>query len=252
MRSGASLGPALLGLLLCVRASASPERPIDPSNHDDRERMAAILLKRVAHISARPAPRPSDAFRNELQDGFGVAIAPRRVVCQSFIVHRAEKITIRGPNGKKSPARVLLYDVERRVAILEPEADVQTLGLEVVTIARAADRAMDQPLFALSATIEPYLLDGVLTDTGEAAELEGLLLSDLKLSRGMPAFDDRGRFVGYARAVEWDQNRLLLISGEVIAAARTATRTVDQSDAAPKKPPPPEPSGWIRGRPRGR
>lgn len=253
MRSSALLCLALLGLPR--HASAQPERPLDPSDHQDRERMATILLRRVAHVVAKPRPRKTDAFRHERRDGFGVAVGPRRVVCLSFIVERAESVTVRGPNGQKAGAKVILYDVERRVAVLEPDRDVAALGLEVVTPARAPERSLDQPLFALSATVEPFLLDGVLTDVGAADELEGLLMSDLKLAGGMPVFDDRARFVGYSRAVEWDQNRLLLISPEVIEAARTATRTPARGEPARTAPPPPEPepsSGWIRGTKRAR
>lgn len=250
MRAAALLG---LGLWLAPGPSAAgPGRPVDPTDHQDRERMARALLPRVAYISAKPRPKKDDAFRHERRDGFGVALAPRRVVCLAFIVERAASIQIRGPSGQTTPAKVLLYDVERRVAVLEPEREVSQLGLEVVTPAWAKDRSLDQPLFALTAVTEPFLLDGVLTDAGEADELGGLLMSDLKLAYGMPVFDDRARFVGYSRAVEWDTNRLLLISPEVIEAARTATRTEGRAERERRPPPPEESPVWLRGAPRGR
>lgn len=231
---------------LSAAAAAAPWRPVDPLDHRDRERMVEKLLKQVVYVSAKPIPTKGDAFKDEVQDGFGVAIAPRRIVCLNFIVDKVASVSVRGPIGKPIAAKVLLHDVERRVAVLEPEADVKTIGIEVASVSRAKDRSVDQPVFALSATIEPYLLDGVLTDLGHDSEVEGLLLSDLRLAKGMPVFDDRARFVGYSRTVEWDSNRLLIISTEVIESARTATKAAASVAPAPKKPPKEAPSGWIR------
>ena len=80
------------------------------------------------------------------------------------------------------------------------------------------------------------MLVGTVTDDGSAPELEGHVRTTLRLSAGMPVFDESARLLGYARTAVWDHEKTLLVTPAQVEAARTATRAVAKSPA-PQAPP---------------
>jgi hypothetical protein len=217
--------------------------PYDPMSSADQEALARRLLLHVPLLQVHLKETGAVEAENP-RTGYGVVLAEGVVVALSFLLQDAASVTLVGPKGR-GPARVALVDTPRRVAVLVPEVPLAQLGLyPVAGEVPATERALDMPVFALTATLDlSGVLQGVLTELGEQLELEGHPRSDLVLERGMPVFDARARLVGYARAVAWDRDRSMLVPPEKIKAARTAT-------AAPPRPPPTQrtarPPWWAR------
>ncbi|MCA9553240.1 MAG: hypothetical protein KC933_24605 [Myxococcales bacterium] len=232
--------------LVCLAALASPPppppakaagpaelartAPYDPLDASDQEAMAKRLLLHVPMLQV--AVKDTGAVLGENpRTGYGVVLAEDRIIALSFLVQDASAVTLVGPKGH-GPAKVAVVDHERRVAVLVPEVPLASLGLYPVKgVVPKRERVVDMSVFALVSTLElAGVAQGVLTDTGDQEELEGHPRVDLTLERGMPVFDARARFLGYARAVAWDRDRRMLVPPEQIKAARTAT-------AAPPRPP---------------
>lgn len=241
-----SAAALLAGLVLAQVPLPSPPAspapvPFDPSRIDAMSRMADRLRTHVPYLEITMRPEPGQPLADETIDGFGVAWGPRRIVCLSFLAEGAAEIRVRGPRGT-TRARAILRDVERRVAVLETAEPLASIGLVVPPLAPPTSRALDAEVFALvGTTLEAHVLVGHVLDVGDEAELEGHPRVSLKLMRGMPVFDDRARFVGYARAVAWDRDTAMIVTPEHIQAASTATTAA----RAPKKAAREEP-WWVR------
>lgn len=227
--------------LALLTATLIAQAPFDPARIDAMQRMADRLRTHVAYLDIELPAEPGQPLAETSRDGFGVAWGPNRVLCLSFLVDGAANVTVRGPRGTVA-ARVILADVERRVAILETASPLVGIGLVSAPAAPQTSRAIDAPVFALvGTTVESHVLIGHVLDEGTLAELQGHPRISLKLLRGMPVFDDRARFVGYSRAVAWDRDTAMIITPEHVRAAATATT----ARALPPKAPREEP-WWVR------
>jgi len=231
-----------LGLALCaslIVGAAPPalesNRVYDPMSTADQEAMAKRLLLHVPSLEIEVDDAHSTVWAENPRTGYGVVLSPRRVVCLSHLVQGATHVTIVGPKGR-GPAQVVLLDHERRVAILEPKVALHSLGLlPVAGVVAKPERSVDMPVFALVSTLDlSGVSQGVLTHLGTLQEYQGFPRIDLKLTRGMPVFDQRARLLGYSRVVAWDTDRFMIIPQEMIQAARTSSAARAQP-APPKK-----------------
>jgi hypothetical protein len=210
----------LLALAAAPPALPAEERIYDPMTLSDREALALVLRRHVAHLVVEIDRDASGIASADTRDGFGAVIAPRRVAALCFVVEHPKSIAVEGPAGAL-PGKVILYDAERRVAIVETAAPLAKIGLEPAGSAAASSLAKDDVVFALVSTAgTPNIVYGWVM-----SYFEGHLETSLKLSFGMPVFDRRARLAGYARTVAWDKIQNLLVTSEMIAAARTATAT---------------------------
>jgi hypothetical protein len=228
------VSPLWLVLLL-----AAPEpRRYSQLSIKDMEAMAPVLKSYVVEVTvelAQDGPMIDVVERT----GYGIAWGKDRVAVLAPVVDGAKKIRVLGPKRIPLEAELLLYDPNRRVAILGTKRPLADTGLVKPRIAPKR-RKEDDEVFALIATsAESGVVFGVITDTGEQPEYEGHPRVDLKLERGMPVFDERARFVGYSRVVAFDQDRYMLITPEQILSAQTAT-----SAASLPKPPDPSKKPW--------
>ena len=172
-----------LALALAVPAGATPlprkdagPREYNPAALADREALTEVLRTHVGYVESKFTPKRDEIASDDRRDGFGLAIGPRRLVCLSWIVHRADKVWITGPKKVRLPAKVLLYDIERRVALLETELPLSRTGLVAARPALAAQRSYDQTVYAILSTGDnPFLANGVLTEAGETPELRGAI-----------------------------------------------------------------------------
>lgn len=211
-------------LLASVIATAPPpQQRFDPLKLEDLEALGPLLRARVAHVEVKITPEKGQPNLIDARDGFGVPLDDRLVVVMSLIIQGEKHARISGPKGS-ARAKVLLEDPERRVAILEAERPLASLGLFAPPLAPVESRKAEAPVFALMST-EPEggVVSGEVLADGTEQELEGHPRISLKLRFGMPVFDDRARLVGYSRAVAWDTDQFLIVPPEMITAARTAT-----------------------------
>jgi len=211
----------MIGLLLVV-LGATP-RPYDPAQIGRMNELAVALRSHVAALDVGIAKEKDQPLLEEAREGYAVVWGPTTLACLSFLVEDATTIDVVGPRGKLA-AKVTLYDVERRVALLETQKPLATIGLVPAEKAPAASRGRDEILFALVGTnVEDNVISGVIVDDGSAAELEKHPRISLQLALGMPVFDPLVRFVGYARAVSWDKDRGMIVTADHVLAAKTAT-----------------------------
>jgi hypothetical protein len=228
---------AALVALLAIGAAPPKPRVFHPSSMHDLEDLVPVLRSHVAYVEAE-VDKHAD-LEESAHDGFGAVLDARHVVTLSFNVENARRVHVSGPAGPPLAAHIVLDDMERRVAILETEAPLSSIGLSPVTMAPREDRKLDADVFALTTTRpEATIVHGVLIYAGDDPEYGGHHRVDLKLNHGMPVFDDRARLVGYSRAVAWDKDALMLVTPELIAAARTSTGASGPADRKPasKKP----------------
>lgn len=199
------------------------EAPLSPLDTEDLSRAAKLLRSRVAYLrSSLPVPDGQPLVGGEV-DGWGLITGPKEVTCQAFLVKDASTILVHGPAGHLS-ARVVALDLGLRVARLRLSAEASRIGLRAAAPSPPESREVGMDVLALVSTRpEAGVVAGVLTELGEAAHLEGNLRSDLKLMRGMPVFDTRLRWIGLARAVDWDKDRAMLIPPELAAKASSST-----------------------------
>ncbi len=200
---------------------------------------AAKLRSRVVFIESTLKIDPEQPLLPDKATGYGVALSSRRIVALSFLVQGAQSIQVSGPQGSL-PAQVILYDVERRVTILETAQDLKTIGLEAIQTAGPTAWEADAEVFALTSNLEgATVLSGVVLVDPDYPKFPGLLRTTLKLGAGMPIFDGKLDFLGYARTVTWDQDPLMFVGMPVINAAMTATRAAAQPRKKREKPPRP-------------
>ncbi len=205
-------------LLLALLATAQVE--IDPLSTSDLDRLAGLLKARVAVIEVELIPNEDEPLRPEERLVYGIPLTPDRVACVAQLLEDHRALRIAGPGGRLSAA-VDVIDPEHRVAVLATPKPLSTIGLTVSEPLSAEAREMDAPVFALVATTdEATAMSGVITDPGYRPEHEGLPTVSLILQLGMPVFDEKLRWVGFARTVAWDKNRNLLITPEVVDEAR--------------------------------
>lgn len=224
----------LAGLLGAAEPTPKP-KIYDENRLEDLERLADVLRAHVALVEASQKVGKDSPFSDQEVDGFGVVLSPNRVAALSFIVQKAKEVRVTGRKGSMN-ARVVLYDVERRVAILETEDSLEKIGLFPAQIAPKESILEESTVFALTSTLEGAgVVSGILTDTGDMPEYEGYPRTTLSLSLGMPVFDAEARFIGYARAVSWDKDRAFLITMEHVREAQSAT-TARAKKAAEEKP----------------
>lgn len=229
-----------LGLLLGPGPGAAgprPERVYDYMALDDMEQLGRVLRRRVAHLRIELKPPPGQVAMDDERDGFGVPIEADLVATQALVLQDATKVVVEGPGGRL-PGEVVLYDAERRVALVRTRSPLARIGLETAPPCPPGERSEDLSLFALASTEGlPSPTHGWMTDDGSTPELEGHPRVSFSLSHGMPIFDARARWVGLARAVAWDSDKQLILPVELVAAARTATAAAAQEAvrAASKK-----------------
>lgn len=227
---------ALASSPAALAAPAKPERIYKPAALADLQALVPVLRTHVAHLEVEVAPSSDDPLRETERDGYAVVLDPHRLAVLSFTVENAKRIMISGPGDKRIPGLVVLSDVERRVAIIESKIALSQAGLVPAPIAPLASRRIEDDVFALVFSgQEATVMHGVFVYVGDDPEYGGHHRVDLKLARGMPVFDSRARFVGYARAVAWDKDPLMIVTPEMIQAARTATGAAARDSASPKK-----------------
>lgn len=224
--AGLSLGLGL-GLVLAGSAAARPAAaptPADPTRISDLEALAVRLKRHVAYLEVEVEPDPDTFGGDEERDGFALPLDARHLAVLAPTVDHARKITIHGPSGDPIVGQVVLYDLERRIAIVRGKQPLSRAGLFAPVLALKADRLEEEDIYTLVSTSrESGVVAGQLIDLGEQPELEGHLRINLKLKNGMPVFDALSRCIGYSRAVAWDPDQQLVITPELIQAARTAT-----------------------------
>lgn len=228
----------LLAAVLLASPARAEEAPriYEWINASDREALAAELFTRVAYLEVSVERDPDQPAMPARRDGFGAVIAPRRVAALSFVVEKAARVRVNGPKGHLDGA-VILEDVERRVAIVETKEPLSKIGLFPSETVPAAGFERNATVFALvSTTGQAGVVNGVVTAPVADPGLDGHLKISMKLAYGMPVFDTRARLVGYARAVAWDAFKDLLVTTEMIEAARTATAAATRRATDPEPP----------------
>lgn len=218
----------------------NPAQEVKVYDHLDLAAMAAlgaVLARHVAYVQVDVARGPDEIGMDATRDGFGVPVRSHQIALLSFIVDKAERVRVSGPTGEPIEAQVVLHDPERRVAIIETKRPLGAVGLEPPRWALKADLAEGQPVFAMLSTEgEPLAMSGWLLSPGDEHLFDGLPSANFTLRYGMPVFDNQARFVGYARAVFWDVQKNLLVTPEVITAARTSTAAAPSEPAKPTRP----------------
>lgn len=224
------MNPTPLLLLAALAAAPGAPRRYSQLAIKDMEELAPVLRSQVAEVRVELFPDGPILGEDE-RIGYGVPWGERRVVMLAPLLERAKKIWIKGPKGEQ-PARMILMDPVRRVAILETKAPLLQVGLRNVPTREKRERKVDDEVFALISTApESGVVYGVITQDGTEPEYEGHPRIDLKLDHGMPVFDDTARFVGYSRVVAFDQDRFMLITPEMIRDAQTATASASRKPA---------------------
>lgn len=206
-------------------AKTSARKTYSPWRLEDLDDLAEILKRHVALVEIEPTVTHGvETLDEPTRQGYGVAISPRRIAMLSFLAEGARTIRVVGPRGRPLEAQLVLYDVERRVAVVETRTPLKRAGLEAAPFAQRQDREIDQSIFALVSTLpQSGVIHGTITDLGEVEELDGIPHIDLRLERGMPVFDERARLVGFSRTVAWDLDPFMIVPAEKILSAQTAT-----------------------------
>ncbi len=230
---------ALLFLLLATTAHAE-ERRYRSLVSRDMDALSSVLRRHVAYLTIEPK-RGDSPISPVARNAYAAVLEPQRLVALAHLVDDADAIHVKGPKGSLV-AKVVLMDKKRRVAILETTAGLDTIGLFPAPRS-TAERKIDMELFALISTEgESGVLHTVLTHKGDIPEYEGHPRIDLKLTAGMPVFDDRAHLFGYSRVLAWDSDRFMVVPLEKVDAARTSTGAA----AAPPPPKAPEKPWWAR------
>lgn len=224
------LPAALLGPLIFSQTT-------DPLNANDLEALAQRLRARVAEIHVHVEVPEDLPLLNEEEIVYGVILDEHAVACVAQLLDRARALWVDGPGGRLLATK-RLEDRDRRVAILQTDAPLTSIGLEASPPLEPTAREADQPVFALIATTPgSTALTGVITDPGVQLHHEGHPTTTLKLTRGMPVFDAELRWVGLSRTLAWDPNDALLIPPELLKAAQAAASkpppTPDDEDQRP-------------------
>lgn len=217
---------AILLLVLSARPALAeePDRHFGAERTEDLHELARLLKRHTAYLEVKLEPIEDQPLAEKQRTGFGVVLEPTLVATNYFVVERAAEVFVLGPEHRRIRGEVVLADVKRRVALIRAERDLAETGLFPAEPLPKKEREKGLTVFALVSTRElSGVVDGVLTDTGAAPELEGHPRTSLALHLSMPVFDGDLRFVGYARAVAWDPDKLMLIPPEKISEARTAT-----------------------------
>lgn len=229
----------LLALLLVPRAAVA-ETVYSALDATSLDKMSGVLARHVAYLEILPK-RAASPMSPEPRNGYAAAIEPDLLVALSHLVDDAEKIEVIGPRGRLL-AEAVLVDRERRVALLRTSEPLAKIGLLPAPLAPIAERKRDMELFALVSTEGASgVMHAVITEEGDIPEYGGFPRIDLKLSAGMPVFDNRARLVGYSRVLAWDHDRYMIVPLEKVTAARTSTGA--SSAPAEKKP---ERPWWAR------
>ena len=237
----------ILWTALLIAAAPPGPKLYQSGEMRDLEAILPVLKKYVAYVRVEAKAKDSGPLEGEERDGFGVVLDQNKIALLCFITTDADKITVEGTNGKRSEAKVVLYDAERRVAILESKLPLKTLGLEPAPIAPKDARKLDGEVFALTTTgIEAAVLHGVFTYVGDEEEYGGHSRVDLLLERGMPVFDHAARFVGFSRNVAWDKDRQMLVTPEMIRDARTSTGAATMKSPANEPQQPAKKPWWSK------
>jgi hypothetical protein len=230
---------ALAALLVSLGLGlAAQDRPAvyHPSDVRQMQVLASVLKRRVAYFELKLRMQKKGELLDPTRDGYGAVLSAHRIVAPSFLFEDVETITVVGPRGRTT-GKVVLSAPELRIALIDTVTSLEKIGLEASAPAPAESRALDKFAFALvSTTPDGDVLVGTVTDDGSAPELEGHVRTTLRLSAGMPVFDESARLLGYARTAVWDHEKTLLVTPAQIEAARTATRAVGKP-AAPPAPP---------------
>lgn len=228
--------------LLIAQSTASPPA-LNPLDLQDLDAATPRLRARVAEIRIEVDVPPDLPLLSDQEIAYGVVIDPRTVVCVAQLLDRAERIEIVGPTGAVSAVRVL-DDRTARIALLEAERPLSSVGLEVSPPLPKAEREMDAAVFALiSTTPDATTLSGVIADPGLKPEHEGHPTTSLRLTRGMPIFDARLRWLGLSRTLAWDPQKDLVIPPEMVDAARERHRAEIRKRS---QPPAPQRPWWAK------
>ncbi len=208
----------------------------DPERADHLDELSRLLKTHTAYLEVKVTPDKSQPLAERERNGFGAVIGEKLVATSYFITEHARAVSIIGPKRVEIPGKVVLEDVERRVALIATERPLSDTGLSPAKPLEKKDRKEDADVFALVSTLElAGVVSGVITQTGSAPEAEGHPSTSLQLHLAMPVFDTELRFVGFARAVAWDRDKSLLVPPEMIKAARTATGAAAKRALEPQK-----------------
>jgi hypothetical protein len=224
----------LLAAALLSIAAAPPARVYKSTSLEDLEDLAVELRRHVATLHVEVELPKDDPLGDTEREGYAIALDPHHLAALTFTVENAKRIRVRGPRERALEGRVAIYDKRRRVAIIRTEAPIEDAGLAAAAIAPRETRREGEDVFALvNTTAEANVMHGVLIYAGDDPEYGGHHRVDLKLARGMPVFDATARFVGYSRAAAFDRDQLMLVTPEMVAAARTSTASRAASKASP-------------------
>lgn len=148
---------------------------------------------------------------NRIQDGSGFTVAPDLIVTNAHVVagEPAGATSVLLPDGRTLPARVVLYDPERDIALLR----VERLGEPVLPLAPAGTRergdVLGHPGGAIRLAVAPYAVSREITAVGEGLydrhrtrrDVFVLASSLAPGDSGGPLVDVHGEVVGLAFAI---------------------------------------------------
>jgi S1-C subfamily serine protease len=195
-------------------------RVYEPMSVQDNAAAAKEIRRRVAYLKIEVEPPKDQVLDERERDGYGVVLEPTIVATVAQLLDHAKKIEVLGPDGGAVQAEIVVYDLERRVGVLKTKSPLSSIGLVPAEI--ALSRRQDDTAFALVSTLDDQtVFAGFVLDPGETPEYGFHVRTSLVLKFGMPAFDDHLRLLGVSRTLPWDADKQMLITPEMIAAARS-------------------------------
>jgi hypothetical protein len=208
----------------------------DPQRAEHLDQLGALLKRHTAYLEVKVKSEPRQPLAEKERNGFGVVLEDKLVATSYFVVDKAERVFVIGPERRKIEGRIVLADVQRRIALIRTDTSLATTGLAPAKILEKADRKPEADVFALVSTLDfAGVVHGIMTDTGSSPEVEGHPRTTLELYYAMPVFDAELRFVGFARTVAWDRDKTLLVPPDMITEARTATTAAAKQAKEPRK-----------------
>ncbi|MBM4015463.1 MAG: trypsin-like serine protease [Planctomycetes bacterium] len=180
----------------------------------ERASPTVVFIRNVAGGTLTRALIPTEA-REGTGSGF-VWDDARHVVTNYHVIHAAHEIEVTTADHRTWPARVVGYEVEKDIAVLEVEAPQD--ALPPLAVGRSADLRVGQDVFAIG---NPFGLDQTLTTgiiSGLGREMPAKyadfergqrLLTDLIQTQapinpgnsGGPLLDSAGRLIGMNTAI---------------------------------------------------
>ncbi|MEM1022386.1 MAG: hypothetical protein AAGD10_12680 [Myxococcota bacterium] len=208
-------------------------QPVEPLQMDDMVRAAERIRPFVARVDVRLEVPQDQPLVPPEHWSFAVPWDETRLVALAPLVPDGAQIQVVGPSGRMEGVR-LGADAENRVVLIQTPRPLRTLGLEAPT--RGEAPAYLAHLFTVVGEGE-----GATVAAGQvlkpAPEFEPLVITDLKLSLGVPVFDEGLGLVGIGRTVAWDRFDNFVIPSSLLESSVDA---ILRGPAAPSPAPSPD------------